>query len=108
MRWGDFAIALFFYSIGKLAIKIDAKPSWKKSMKKAKLSLAVVVSTTAIASGIVLSSVNSAEACGFYKKRFQPAMTWLNSPWSIAITLPGIAFATALYMGGRSYKNEWE
>ena len=77
-------------------------------MKKAKLSVAAVVSTVAIASGIVLSSVNSAEACPFYKKRFQQPMTWLNSPWSIAITLPGVALATALYMGGRSYKNEWE
>lgn len=77
-------------------------------MKKAKLSVAAVVSTAAIASGIVLSSVNSAEACPFYKKRFQQPISWLNSPLSMVITLPGIALATALYVGGRLYKNEHE
>ncbi|MFB2973267.1 hypothetical protein ACE1CD_30255 [Aerosakkonema sp. BLCC-F183] len=74
-------------------------------MIKVKLALAAIASSAAIASGILLSSVNSAEACSFYKQKYQ-AKSWLNTPWAFVITLPGIALATALYMGGRSYQNE--
>ena len=71
---------------------------------KAKLSLAAIVSTAAIASGVLLSSASSAEACGNYRARYEKA-SWLRSPLAIVITLPGIALATALYRGGRSYQN---
>ncbi|HEY9853744.1 MAG TPA: hypothetical protein V6D28_30015 [Leptolyngbyaceae cyanobacterium] len=76
-------------------------------MNKAKLSLAAIVSSAAIASGILLSSADSAQACRYYKQKYQK-INWWQSPWSMVVTLPGIALATALYMGGRSYKNEWE
>lgn len=74
-------------------------------MMKAKLSLATILSTTAIASAILLSSVDSAEACRMYKKRYQQT-SWWQSPWAMVIALPGIALGTALYMGGRSYQND--
>jgi D-alanyl-lipoteichoic acid acyltransferase DltB (MBOAT superfamily) len=75
---------------------------------KSKLFLAGILSTTAIASGVVLSSVTPAQSCMMSKydynqeKYAQPS--WLRSPLSAAIALPGIALATALFVGGRAYE----
>lgn len=71
---------------------------------KAKLSAAAVVSGVAIASTILLSSATPSDACKYGKARYQQK-SWFQSPLSVVIALPGIALATALYMGGRSYQN---
>ncbi len=76
---------------------------------KLKLSLVAIVSTSAIAGGVLFGSVSSAQPCemsklDYYQETYdQP--DWLRSPWAILITLPGIALATALSVGGRSYQN---
>lgn len=75
---------------------------------KPKLSLAVILSTSAIASGIWLGSVNSAQACPMsklrhHRERYEQA-NWLHSPLAAVITLPGIAIAAALSLGDRYYK----
>ncbi|HBB32682.1 MAG TPA: hypothetical protein DDZ80_16365 [Cyanobacteria bacterium UBA8803] len=75
---------------------------------KTKLSLAAVLSVTAIASGVLLSSATSAQPCMMqdsykYQETYdQP--NWLQSPLAALITLPGIALATALSLRGRSYE----
>ncbi len=74
------------------------------STMKAKLSAAAVVSGVAIASSVLLSSATPGEACMYRKARYQQT-SWFQSPLSVVIALPGIALATALYMGGRSYQN---
>ncbi|HAX79435.1 MAG TPA: hypothetical protein DCY88_27315 [Cyanobacteria bacterium UBA11372] len=71
---------------------------------KAKLSAAAIVSSVAIASSVLLSSATPGDACMSYKHRYQQK-SWFQSPLSVVIALPGIALATALYMGGRSYQN---
>lgn len=76
-------------------------------MNKPKLSLAAILSTSAIASGILLGSVNSAQACGhsksdFAQERYEQT-NWLRTPLALIITIPGIALATALSLGHRSY-----
>jgi hypothetical protein len=76
---------------------------------KLKLSLAAILSTTAIASGIVLSSVSSAQPCSlskseYYKQEQYQQANWLRSPWVAVITLPGIALAAALSVGDRFYR----
>ena len=70
-------------------------------MLKAKLSLAAILSTTAIASGIVLGSVSTAQSCPlkkfeYYQQEQYEKATWLGSPWVVIVALPGIAIATAL------------
>ncbi|HEY9632088.1 MAG TPA: hypothetical protein V6D14_01695 [Coleofasciculaceae cyanobacterium] len=81
---------------------------------KPKLSLAVILSTTAIASGVLLGSVSPIHAypCArskfhsksdYYQERYEQA-SWLRSPLTAAITLPGIAIAAALSVGYRHYK----
>lgn len=74
---------------------------------KSKVSLAAIISSTAIAGGVLLGSVSSAQPCGmrsaYYKER-QEQTNWLRSPWVAVITLPGIALATAFSLGGRSYQ----
>jgi hypothetical protein len=70
---------------------------------KAKLSAAAIVSSVAIASSVLLTATPS-EACMYRKAQYQQP-SWLLSPLSMAIALPGIALATALYLGGRSYQN---
>jgi hypothetical protein len=82
----------------------------KETMLKAKLSLTAILSTAAIASGIVLGSVSSAQSCPLRKAEYQqeqykPA-NWLRSPWVAILTLPGIALATALSVGDRLYKKD--
>lgn len=71
---------------------------------KAKLSAAAIVSSVAIASSVVLSAATPGEACMYRKARYQQT-SWFQSPLSVVIALPGIALATALYLGGRSYQN---
>jgi succinate dehydrogenase/fumarate reductase cytochrome b subunit len=73
-----------------------------------KRSLAAILSTTAIASGVFLASVSSAQPCSLYKsesyeKQYEQA-NWLRSPWVAVLVLPGIALATALSVGDRFYK----
>lgn len=79
---------------------------------KAKLTLAAILSTSAIASGILLASVNTAQAsCGgmrrsaYYQQRYEPTH-WLRTPLAAVIILPGIAIATALSVGNRYYKSQ--
>ncbi len=76
---------------------------------KAKLSLAAIISTTAIASSVMLTSVSPTQACPLAKYRNyteQPSGgNWLQSPWAAILTLPGIALAVSLYVRGRSYQN---
>lgn len=75
---------------------------------KSKLLLGAIISTTAVATNVVLSSVTPAQSCMMSKYNYsqekydQPS--WLRSPLSGAIALPGIALATALFVGGRSYE----
>lgn len=75
---------------------------------KPKLSLAAILSTTAIASGILFGSVSVAQPCSssksdYYQERYEQA-NWLRSPLAVVITLPGIAIAAALSLGDRYYK----
>ncbi len=76
---------------------------------KAKLSLAAILSTTAIASSILLTSVSPAQSCPYSRYRSYTTQTsqfnWLQSPWVALLTLPGIALAAGLYVRGRSYQN---
>lgn len=78
-------------------------------MKAARLSLATIVSTTAIAGGILFTSVDPAQSCLGSKYRTYTTQTssfnWLQSPWVAVLTLPGIALAVSLYARGRSYQN---
>lgn len=78
-------------------------------MLKLKLSLLAILSTTAIASGMVLSSVSPVQSCSHSKSEVyeqegyeQPA--WFRSPWVGMIILPGIALATVLSAGNRWYQ----
>lgn len=78
-------------------------------MLKLKLSLAAILSTTAIASSIVFGSVSSAQPCPlskseYYEQEQYEQADWLRSPWVALITLPGIALAAALSVGDRFYK----
>ena len=75
---------------------------------KPKLSLVAILSTTAIASGILLGSVSPAKSCmslksNYYRVRAEQP-TWLRTPLAALITLPGIAIAAALSVGDRYYK----
>lgn len=77
-------------------------------MLKLKLSLLAILSTTAIASGIVLSSVSSAQACSHgksevYEQQGYEQAAWFRSPWVAVITLPGIALAAVLSAGNSWY-----
>lgn len=78
---------------------------------KAKLTLAAILSTSAIASSILLASVDTAQGCGdmrkypSYQQRYEPTH-WLRTPLAAVIILPGIAIATALSVGDRYYKNQ--
>jgi hypothetical protein len=75
---------------------------------KSKLLLAATISTTAIATNVMLSSVTPAQSCMMSKYNYSQAEynqpNWLRSPLSITIALPGIALATALFVGGRAYQ----
>lgn len=77
---------------------------------KRQLSLAAILSTGAIASGILLSSVNKAEACGhrqsYYEQERSEQVTWLGTPLAALVTIPGIAIATALSIGNRRYNRQ--
>ncbi len=75
---------------------------------KPKLAVAAILSTTAIASGVLLGSASSAQPCSRYnsdryQELYEPA-DWLRSPFTIAIALPGIAIAAALSVGNHYYK----
>lgn len=74
---------------------------------KPKLCLAAIISSTAIAGGVLLGSVSSAQPCGmrsaYYKER-QEQTNWLRSPLVAVITLPGLALAAAFSLGGRYYQ----
>lgn len=71
-----------------------------------KKSLAAIVSTTAIATGILFASTSNAQPCSLSKYRASTQQTsqvnWLNTPWAAVLTLPGIALAASLYARGRS------
>ena len=77
-------------------------------MNKPQLFWAAILSTTAIASTLVFSSVSSAQPCSLYKSKYYQEQyqqtNWLRSPWVAVLTLPGIALATALSVGDRYYK----
>jgi hypothetical protein len=74
---------------------------------KPKSTLAAILSTTAIASGVLLASVSSAQPCSlsksFYKEQYEQA-NWLHTPLAAIVTLPGIAIAAALSLGNRYYR----
>lgn len=75
-------------------------------MLKLKLSLVAILSTTAIASGMVLSSVSSVQSCSLsqsevYEQEGYEQAPWFRSPWVAVITLPGIALAAVLSVGDR-------
>ncbi|MEQ9358972.1 hypothetical protein [Coleofasciculus chthonoplastes] len=76
-------------------------------MMKPKLVITAILATSAIATGVMLGSASSAQSCSYSKyessHRKEAQLDWLRSPWAIVITLPGIALATALSRGGRSY-----
>ena len=76
---------------------------------KAKLSLAAILSTTAIASGVLFDSVASAQPCyvSKYRNSTEEAsqVSWLRSPLVATLALPGIALAVSLYVKGRSYQS---
>jgi len=77
-------------------------------MKAAKLSLAAILSTTAIASGVLFSSVDPAQSCPYSKYRSSyttQTTNWWQSPWVAILTIPGIALGVTLYRRGRSYQN---
>jgi hypothetical protein len=70
---------------------------------KPKLTLAAILSTSAIAGGVWFGSVTPAQPCSlYYKEQYQQA-NWLRSPLAALITLPGIAIAAALSLGDRYY-----
>lgn len=77
---------------------------------KRQLSLAVILSTSAIATGILLSSVSKAEACShrksYYKQERSEQVNWLGTPLAALVTIPGIAIATALSIGNRRYNRQ--
>ncbi len=58
--------------------------------KLAILSVAIALALTAPASG-----------CG-WKGHTASRVQWWNTPWAIILTVPGIALATGLYIGGRA------
>lgn len=70
-------------------------------MMKAKVYLGAILSTSAIAASILLSSADSAQACRLRATYQQES--WLNTPWAAVLTLPGVALAIGLYRGGRAY-----
>lgn len=73
---------------------------------KAKLSLAAILSSTAIASFVFLTSVTPAQSCPGRHYTTQTTQTnWLQSPWVAILTVPGVALAVSLYIRGRSYQN---
>ncbi|MGL4622707.1 hypothetical protein [Chroococcidiopsis sp.] len=77
-------------------------------MKAAKLSLAVILSTTAIAGGVLFSSVDPAQSypCSRYRNSYTTqTIDWWRSPWVAVLTIPGIALGVTLYRRGRSYQN---
>ncbi len=81
----------------------------EETVVKLKLSLVAILSTTAIASGIVLSSVSSAQSCSHskfevYEQEGYEQPAWFRSPWVAVITLPGIALAAVLSAGNRWYQ----
>jgi hypothetical protein len=81
----------------------------EETVLKLKLSLVAILSTTAIASGMVLSSVSSVQSCSrvtsevYQPEGYEPA-AWFRSPWIAIITLPGIALAAVLSAGHRWYQ----
>ena len=84
---------------------------WEKlTAMKAKI-LVSILSTGAIASSVLFTSVStSAQPCSLSKYRNyteQPNQgNWLQSPWVALLTVPGIALAVSLYVRGRSYQNQ--
>lgn len=79
-------------------------------MNKRQLSLAAILSTGAIATGILLSSVSKAEACGHrkldYDQQRSEQVKWFGTPLGLLVTIPGIAIATALSIGHRRYNRQ--
>lgn len=83
---------------------------WEKlTAMKAKL-LVSILSTGAIASSILITSISPTQACPLSKYRNSTEQTnqgnWLQSPWVALLTVPGIALAVSLYVRGRSYQNQ--
>ena len=71
-----------------------------------KKSLAAILSTTVIASGVLFTTSSVAQPCYLSKYRTSTTqvnrVSWLNTPWVAVLTLPGIALALSLYARGRS------
>jgi len=77
-------------------------------MRATKLSLATILSTTAIASGVLFSSIDLARSCPYSKYRSSyttQTIEWWQSPWVAVLTIPGIALGVTLYRRGRLYQN---
>lgn len=75
---------------------------------KLKLSLTAILSTTAIASSIFFASASIAQPCPLQEHKNSTEQVnqtnWLHTPIAAALTLPGIALATSLYLRGRAYQ----
>ena len=77
-------------------------------MLKPNRSLAVILFTSAIASGVLFGATSSAQPCELSQSKYQEQYdqtNWLRSPWAVVLTLPGIALAAALSVGERYYRN---
>lgn len=76
---------------------------------KSQIFLAGILSTTAIATTMVVTSFSPAQSCmmsGFDRDRTEYNLpSWLRSPLSGVIALPGVALATGLFVGGRSLES---
>lgn len=75
---------------------------------KPKSTLIAILSTTAIASGVLLGSAGPAKSCkltkSLYYKEHYEQVTWLSTPLAAVVLLPGIAIAAALSLGNRYYR----
>lgn len=78
-------------------------------MIKSKLVVVAILSSSAIASTLMLSSASSAHPCWRYKnnsyQKYEQADLF-RSPWTVVLTFPGIALAAALSVGDRIYKKD--
>lgn len=70
-----------------------------------KVKLATILSISAIASSVLLTSISPAQSCSGSKYRTSTTQTsqvdWLKTPWAALLTLPGIALAAGLYVRSR-------
>lgn len=54
---------------------------------------------------IALSFATPAVGCKFSEQETTET-TWFNRPWAMLLAVPGIALATGLYLGSRTYQRQ--